>query len=473
MFHIARRLWPLVVAASLAAQTKVDLRQQSRNVDFSNSGATLPMRTGTALPVQCAQGEMFFKTDAPAGSNVYGCSSPNVWTLEGGAEAGAELSFKWTQTAPAQAQISPGVFRFGKLVTRLTNGATVQISGSASGGLWIYAVSTGSVVVGHNLGGGAVAVSGTGFVTNDSASGFPTGVLPLYQCSVSSGQILGACDDLRSSLGAEVIRAGGSGLLEVDCETGDGCLTDLAADLLPTLAGANSFTGLNTFSRLRAPQGNSLPGAECDESGEAGKLFVKTDDPSGAQFYVCEGSTGWKLQRGARAAGVWLPFGWPWQGGTGVALGAAVRVYQMVLPAAIEMNRLAFSVATPCVGSCGLRAAIYGASGSGECATQIAKTAVTTDLGTPGVKTVVFPQPVMLEAGSYWLALVTDSAALEVEAMGSNGLAARLLNAAGARAGVSDQTVQGAGPTLDFAAGGACGAVTASDTIYPALVLER
>ena len=473
MFDISRRLWPLFLVAGLAAQTKVDLRQQSRNVDFSNSGATLPMRTGDTLPVQCAQGEMFFKTDAPAGSNLYGCSSANVWTLQGGAEAGAELSFKWTQSSTTQAQLSPGIFRFGKLVTRLPAGATVQLSGSASGGLWIYAVPAGSVVVGHNLGGGAVAVSGGGFVTNDSVNGFPTGVLPLYQCVVSSGLIVGACDDLRSSLGAEVIKAGGSGLLEVDCETGDGCLVDMAADLLPTRAGANDFTGLNTFTRLRAPQGGALPGSECDELGEAGKLFVKTDDPSGAQFYVCEGASGWKRQRGQPTVGVWLPFGWPWQSETGVALGTAVRVYQMTLPAAIEVNRVAFSVVTPCAGSCGLRVAVYSADAAGGCASQIAKTVTATDLGTPGVGTVAFPAPVTLETGSYWLAVVTDGAALEIAAMGGGDMAARLLNATGPRAGTSDQTIQGSGATLDFASGGSCGSVTASSSIYPALMLER
>ena len=63
-------------------QTQVDLRTQSKSVDFSGANATKPFKSGTLLPSTCGAGEMFFKTDAPPGANLYGCSALNSWTLQ-------------------------------------------------------------------------------------------------------------------------------------------------------------------------------------------------------------------------------------------------------------------------------------------------------------------------------------------------------------------------------------------------------
>jgi Collagen triple helix repeat (20 copies) len=76
---------PWVVACGLQAQTLVDLRTQSKSVDFTAASTTKPMKTGTALPAACGVGEAFFQTNAPAGLNFYLCTSQNSWTLESGA----------------------------------------------------------------------------------------------------------------------------------------------------------------------------------------------------------------------------------------------------------------------------------------------------------------------------------------------------------------------------------------------------
>jgi len=75
--------------AALAAcwgsgQTLVDLRTQSKSVDFSGASTTKPFKSGTALPATCSVGEAFFKTNAPAGSNLYACTAQNTWTLQSG-----------------------------------------------------------------------------------------------------------------------------------------------------------------------------------------------------------------------------------------------------------------------------------------------------------------------------------------------------------------------------------------------------
>jgi hypothetical protein len=51
----------------------------------ASAASTYKSRTvmGT-LPADCSTGEIVFKTDATPGQNVYGCTSPNTWTLQGG-----------------------------------------------------------------------------------------------------------------------------------------------------------------------------------------------------------------------------------------------------------------------------------------------------------------------------------------------------------------------------------------------------
>ena len=67
----------------LHTQTLVDLRTQSKSIDFSAAASTKPFPTGTALPATCSVGATYFNTAAPAGQNLYGCTATNTWTLLG------------------------------------------------------------------------------------------------------------------------------------------------------------------------------------------------------------------------------------------------------------------------------------------------------------------------------------------------------------------------------------------------------
>ncbi len=75
-------LWTVWIATG-SGQTLVDLRTQSKSVDFSAAGSTKPMQTGSSLPAVCAIGQFFFLTTAAAGSNVYACNPANTWSVEG------------------------------------------------------------------------------------------------------------------------------------------------------------------------------------------------------------------------------------------------------------------------------------------------------------------------------------------------------------------------------------------------------
>lgn len=74
----------LFTLSAFAQTTLVDLRSQTKSVDFSKAPSTKPFRTGTALAATCTVGDSFFKTDAASGQNFYGCTGPNTWTVESG-----------------------------------------------------------------------------------------------------------------------------------------------------------------------------------------------------------------------------------------------------------------------------------------------------------------------------------------------------------------------------------------------------
>src|ERR1700687_2218679 len=94
MIHVGEDyLKPRHVIGFLAAigltfgQTLLDLKTQTKNVDFSRALSVRPFPTGTGLPSVCNPGEMFFKSDASSGANLYGCVAPNSWVLESSGSA--------------------------------------------------------------------------------------------------------------------------------------------------------------------------------------------------------------------------------------------------------------------------------------------------------------------------------------------------------------------------------------------------
>jgi hypothetical protein len=80
----------LLLAAVLAnAQTQVDLRSQSKNIDFSAAPFTRPVKTGTVLPSNCSVGELFFRINASPGGNLYGCTAADTWSQLAGDVGGS------------------------------------------------------------------------------------------------------------------------------------------------------------------------------------------------------------------------------------------------------------------------------------------------------------------------------------------------------------------------------------------------
>jgi hypothetical protein len=102
MYRLLAGWMMAAAAAGLVAQTKVDLRTQSKSVDFSAASLTKPVRTGISLPAVCSASEMFYLTNATAGYNIYYCTASNIWT-----PAGASAP-NYTQSFAAQTSVSIG-----------------------------------------------------------------------------------------------------------------------------------------------------------------------------------------------------------------------------------------------------------------------------------------------------------------------------------------------------------------------------
>jgi hypothetical protein len=73
-----------LMGLTAAAQAQTDPAAQATPGGLSKAGSTKPLETGTPLPSTCVPGQMFFKTDAPAGANLYACTADNTWSLRGG-----------------------------------------------------------------------------------------------------------------------------------------------------------------------------------------------------------------------------------------------------------------------------------------------------------------------------------------------------------------------------------------------------
>jgi hypothetical protein len=89
------------LASLLAGQTEVDLRMQSKNVDFSGASSTKPSQTGNVVPGTCSAGQTFFQLNATAGQNLLLCTSTNAWTalIGSGGGGGQPLSFATMATS--------------------------------------------------------------------------------------------------------------------------------------------------------------------------------------------------------------------------------------------------------------------------------------------------------------------------------------------------------------------------------------
>jgi len=137
--------WTWITLVSLAGcgwhlngQTSIDLTRQGR------------LSSGTSLPAQCAVGQVFFKSNAPAGANLYTCVAQNSWTAVG------------LSQGPAASR--PSNCTFGQIWLSTDTGAMTYCSATGNPGTWSAALA------------GAPGVNGA--ISQIDAAGTPLTVRP-------------------------------------------------------------------------------------------------------------------------------------------------------------------------------------------------------------------------------------------------------------------------------------------------------
>lgn len=316
------------VACVVSGQTRVDLRTQSKSVDFTAANMTKPFKSGTALPGACTLGEAFFKTDAPAGTNLYACTSLNSWTLETGTTP-AGASFAVAGPVATIAFPSEGSnFRCGNRTTTLSNPATITLgaaSAPAGSQAWVYFDCGSSALrldTNASMNQANITVAGiTKGLT--SAGGFPTDVIPIARLSAGNNTVNQwdtTITDWYAFQNASVYKAG-SFLSRT--ANGDGSMT-LALDTTKLgNAGGTMIATVGTIGSAGAPacwdssgnvtstgcpSGGGIPsGLSLPAACTAGTMFLLTGAPFGQNLYSCLSTNNWSVQ------GLYGPTVWYYQ----------------------------------------------------------------------------------------------------------------------------------------------------------------
>ncbi len=215
----------LLLAGCAFGQTQLDLRTQSKSVDFSSSPSTRPVQVGTTLPASCQTGQLFFKSDAAAGSNLYGCTASNAWSVQSGGASDTPATMisqlgdlQVTRTSNTVLTIgancstaTPCNVHFGSTVYSIASAATATISGSATGVLYVYVTNSGVLTVGSNL---SVACSSCS--AQSSVTSFPPDSIAVATWPVINGALNAAGgQDFRAMLGTKNVIAG-QGIVTAD-----------------------------------------------------------------------------------------------------------------------------------------------------------------------------------------------------------------------------------------------------------------
>ena len=304
----------LAVPSASPAQTRIDVRTQTKSIDFSNALSTRPFKTGTTLPATCAVGEAFFKTDAAAGQNWFGCTSTNTWMHQSGSGS-AFNGYSAVAFSSTPAFTAPGNHDTTFLLLLTGNVNASSLSGASAGDFLTFRICQ-DVAGGHAFvwppniqGAGPVnptanACTNQTFVFDGSSAQ-----------AVSNATITGVPGSAITMPGS----TSGTTTLQPSAVAG-GTLTLPARTA--TVATTSGVSTANNCAEFDA-NGNIIDaGAACGGAGSAGAMFSTA------------------------GTGHWWPFGFPHSAGSSGMEGvpAINRVYyrEFVVPAAMTVRSLAW-----------------------------------------------------------------------------------------------------------------------------------
>lgn len=193
---------------------------------------TAPFKTGTTVPATCIVGDLFFDSDATAGSNLYACTSTNTWTLQSGSGGNSNIvacdavnwtgsvSIAWDTAGPASVPCNflVATLTGNTTVTTMTGGPSfmvIQIKMNATPRTLAYDASLGTVL---------------GFCTASTTANSVTDQIVTHTGSLYDG---GGCPASTDPTVVPVV-SGGTGLTSgtsggVLCYTASGTIASSAA----------------------------------------------------------------------------------------------------------------------------------------------------------------------------------------------------------------------------------------------------
>jgi hypothetical protein len=297
-------------AISLAGQTQVDLRTQSKSVDFSAAQSTKPFQTGPALPATCTVGQMFFVTTAASGQNSYGCTATNVWSAQSSGSSSLTVTTAGTPVGSASAidfSTGPGI-----LYATSATGSQVSLQASLDTSL----VQTSS----HQQSGASLYCGSSG----GNASAYTCAMSPTLT-AYTPGMLINWQPDITGVGGPTTINIdilGARPVTEADGLSNPSSTDILAGRMYPIWYDGSVFRLLGNGGTV-GPQGATGPQGPAGLTGPAGA--TGSTGPQGPQGVAGPtGSTGAAGTGGTTVtSGFWVPSGGDMGPGNYTTVGSA------------------------------------------------------------------------------------------------------------------------------------------------------
>lgn len=267
------------------SQTKVNLPNQSRNMDFAAFPATRPWKTSSSLPAACQQGEALFLTTGAPGQQLYLCSSTNIWAA---VTSTSLQDFQPIKTASGTLTIGPNCTaskpcraRIGNKELSLPAPATMTLGGTPSSGVIFVWIDEQGMRAGHS-GPATMTCNNYCDVVPGAVTGFPVQSLPLAAVSYLSNVVDTVTGDMdaRTYISTQQVQAGSSANLTV---TTNGVTGAAEIDLSSTI-------DLGGFVATRVLRRGTL--AQRPATCAVGDLYHQTDSSAG--IYECLTANQWR-----------------------------------------------------------------------------------------------------------------------------------------------------------------------------------
>ena len=459
---------------------------------------------GTSAPGTCTVGDVFFDTDATAGSNFYGCTSSNTWTLLSGSGSGASypsaLRCDVERTSGTRLTVFSGASSSQPCIvgkTSFTAAATLDTSGTAATGTYRFEVRDG--VIYARLPGATTGLTASGLTLEASSTSFSAVAQELWSWdqTVAGTWDAGTGTDRRAWLTTQIVPVAGSLLTSSD--SGGNRTLAVDAQNLSDNSACRSTTGDDDYECGTTPATTAYKRDRCyvldADAANTGAATVNIDSlgvksilrrngdalsdgdiTANKPITICYDNTQFIIQGDGGGSSTYtgnyftMSFSPEETHITYSTVGTTVRAAILNIPFPTNLSRFTFFIdsnagdqlGTSCTGgTCGISFGIY----NHDCSTKLTETTPFTNSTATGIQSATLASPYAVAAGPVCILWATDSAALQISAPpGSGGTWTTAANQGTARNGTCSGTTTGNGASLVLP--NSCGTLTGTNALF-------